>query len=57
MRVHVIKVNEFRLTQIESFQFFPIMRVAANAYELFCISHLGNIRAIFLGLQLFAEIF
>ena len=40
--VHFIKVNKLKLTQIELFQFFHFIRVAANASELFCMADLGN---------------
>ena len=41
--VRFIKVNELKLTQVELFSFFPFMSAAANASELFCITHLANI--------------
>ena len=37
-----IKVNELKLTQIELFSFFHFMCAAANASELFCVSHVAN---------------
>ena len=40
--VRFMEVNELKLTQVELFQFFHFMGVAANAFELFCSSHLAN---------------
>ena len=36
-------MNELKLTQVELFQNFHFMCVAANASELFCMAHLTNI--------------
>ena len=38
-----MKVNELKLTYVELFPFFHFMCVAANASELFCLSHIANI--------------
>ena len=40
--VHFIKAKEF--IEVELFQFFNFMCVAANASELFCMAHLANIQ-------------
>ena len=37
-KVHFIKVNELKLTQVELCQIFNFMCVAANASELFCMA-------------------
>ena len=37
-----IKMNELKLTQVELFDFFHLMHVAANASELFSMAHLEN---------------
>ena len=42
-KVHFIKVNKLKLTQLSCFSFFLFMCVSANAYELFCMAHLENI--------------
>ena len=42
-KARFMKVNEIKLCQIELFQFFQFMCVAANAYELFCMAYLANI--------------
>ena len=42
-KVRFIKVNELKLTQVELFQFFRFMSVAANASELLCMAYLANI--------------
>ena len=42
-KVHFIKVNELKLTEVEIFYFFHFMRVAANASALFCMAYLANI--------------
>ena len=39
MKVHFKKVNELKLTQVVLFHF---MCIAANAFELFFMAHLGN---------------
>ena len=41
-----IKVNELKLTQIHLLYFFHIMCVAANAFELFGMTHLANIESV-----------
>ena len=41
-KVHVMKVNELKLTQVELFSFFHFKCVAANVSELFCVAHLAN---------------
>ena len=38
-----MKVNELKLTEVELFEFFHFMCVAANASELFCMAHLADI--------------
>ena len=38
-----MKVNDLKLTQVELFQFFHFMYVAANGCALFCMAYLGNI--------------
>ena len=38
-----IKLDEFKLTQVELFQFLHFMFVAVNASELFCMACLANI--------------
>ena len=40
--LHFIKVNEFKLTQVELFSLFHFMCVAVNVSELFCMAHLAN---------------
>ena len=42
-KVHFIKVNELKLTQVELFWFFHFMCVAANASEVFCMAYIANI--------------
>ena len=43
-KVHFVKVNELKLTQVELFfNFFHFMCVAANASKLLCMGHLPNI--------------
>ena len=38
-----MKVNDLKLTQVELFQFFHFMYVAANGCALFCMAYLENI--------------
>ena len=38
-KVRFIKVNELKLTQVESFSFFHFMCAAASAFELLCMTH------------------
>ena len=42
-KVRFIKVSELKLTQVELLSFFHFMSVAANASQLFCMTHLSNI--------------
>ena len=42
-KVHLIKMNELKLTQVELFYFYHFMCVAANASELFRMTYLANI--------------
>ena len=44
-KVHFIKVNDLKLTQVELFKFLHFMCIAANASELFCMAHLANIES------------
>ena len=46
-KLDFINGNELKLTQVELFQFFRFMCVAANASELFCMAHLANIEYFF----------
>ena len=41
-KMHFIKVNELKLSQVELFSIFHFMCVAANASELFCMAHLAK---------------
>ena len=41
-KVHFVKVNELKLIEVELFQFFHFMCVAADASELFCVTHLAS---------------
>ena len=41
-KVRFIKVNDLKITEVELFKFFHLMRVAANASKLFCLAHLAN---------------
>ena len=40
-KVRFIKVNELKLTEVELFSFFHFKCVAANVYELFCMTDLA----------------
>ena len=40
--MHFIKVNEITITQVELFKIFDFKCVAADASELFCMTHLTN---------------
>ena len=42
-KVHGIKINELKLTQVQLFYFFHFICVAANVFKLFCVAHLANI--------------
>ena len=42
-KVRFIKVNEFKITQIELFYFFHFICVVANASEFFCMAYLAKI--------------
>ena len=42
-KVHFMKMNELKLTQVEIFSFIYFVCVAANKSELFCAAHLANI--------------
>ena len=39
-----MKANQLKLIQVELLQFFPFMCVAVNAFELFLMNHLVNIK-------------
>ena len=52
-KVHFIKVNELKLIQVELLWFFHFMCVAANAPELFCMTHLANIERFLYHSKLF----
>ena len=41
-KVRFIKVNELKRTQVELFSFYHFMCAAANASEMFCVTHLAN---------------
>ena len=41
-KARFIKVNEFKLTEVELFSFFLLMCAASNASELFCMDNLAN---------------
>ena len=43
-KAHFINVNELKLTEVELLQFFHFMYIAINASELFCVTHLANIK-------------
>ena len=43
-KMHIIKKNELKLTQVQLFQFFYVVCVAAYASELFCMAHLAIIK-------------
>ena len=41
-KMHFIKVNELKLTEVEFFYFFHFMCIVANAAELFYMAHLAK---------------
>ena len=41
-KMHFIKVNQLKLSQVELLSFFHFMSAAANASQLFCVAHLAN---------------
>ena len=42
-KMHLIKMNELKLTQVELFYFFHFRCVVDNASELFCMAYLADI--------------
>ena len=44
-KVRFTKVNELKLIQVELFSIFHFECVTANASELSCLAHLGNIES------------